>query len=141
MSDTRPERSALAMGILPRLLLVSVFLGVAGGGVVLAKERLVPDEGALPRGLKVDGDPIPAGADLRAVVEARVALLRQRRVRLVLLGGASDGVSDRTLREATLAELGVSVDVERTVARIEALGRGDMMTRIDTHERAARGEI
>jgi vancomycin resistance protein YoaR len=128
-----------------RFVVAGAFLGVVAGGGVWARERLVPEGSALLPGLRVDGVTVPEGTDVRAFVEERAALLRARRVKLVVNGetyGHAKESGARVLGEATLGDLGVTVDVDAVVAAARGVGRDtDLVTAFEERERAARGEI
>jgi vancomycin resistance protein YoaR len=127
----RPRR-ALRVGLVGGLLAA---LGAAAGFV---KVRYLPGDLALA-GLAVDGVVIPDGAPLRgveAVVEEREKALLGREVRLALEG------ADRPVLEATLGELGVLVDVDRTVGTATRVGKeGDLLTRAEAARDAREGRI
>jgi vancomycin resistance protein YoaR len=125
-----PLRIALAAGLL---------VATAGAGA-LARAHYAPSGLTLP-GLTIDGAPVPATltteAELRAWIAERAQLLGARHVRLVIAG---DGA--RVVDEASLAELGVVVDVDRVVARATAIGRDeDLLERIARGRRAREGAL
>jgi vancomycin resistance protein YoaR len=98
---------------------------------------------ALP-GLRLEGSALVEGGDVRAQVEADARALLSRRIRFVTgLDGPNDAAGARgVVAEASLAELGVSIDVDASVARAMSLGRtGDVSTRASDAERARRGSI
>ena len=129
---------------LTRFLIAGAFLGSLAGGAYYARTRWLPSADFMP-GVRVDGEPIPAGADVRAFVEVRAQALRARRVQLVSEATDKerpDGAPAHTLSTATLGELGVEVDVERVVDAVHALGQGaDLATSYELREQARRGEI
>jgi vancomycin resistance protein YoaR len=92
---------------------------------------------ALP-GLRVDGEVIAPGASVDALAHQRADAVTGRRVRLVV----KEGDAVRPLFEATLGELGVTVDVDAAVSRALRLGRqGDLLTRARLADRARRGDL
>lgn len=120
---------------LPFLLSAVVVLAGAGASVAWAHSSYVPGPG-LVEGLRIDGEVLPEGADVRAWVRARAEALLERKVQIQV-----EGVSS-VEEEATLAELGLRVDVDRVVALAEALGHEEALAdRIFTKSRASRGEI
>ena len=129
--------------LLPRVVAVLVFAGVVTGIGAVARIRYLPEGETLP-GLRIDGEAIADGADLRATVELRVAELRARKVRLVAGSAEQAGwpTAARPLAELTLGDLGLEVDVDAVVERARAVGHtGDLLTRVELADRARRGEI
>jgi vancomycin resistance protein YoaR len=129
---------------LPRLSRFALLaaLAVAGGaGAWAAGRRWLPlevagDPGRALPGLRIDGE--AATGDVRAMVEARAHALEGRRVRLVV----REGDAVRPVIEATLGELGVSVDVDAVASRALRLGRSDdLLTCARLADRARRGEL
>ncbi len=109
---------------------------VAGVGFV-ARSRYLPDAVVLP-GVRIDGIGVEPGADVHALVEERAAALQARSVKIV--ERSADG--EHVVTTATLGELGATVDVDATVARVLALGHeGDWLTRAAIAESARRGDI
>src|SRR5579883_2221431 len=98
-----------------RVLSVLFLAGVLAGLGAVARARYLPDGATLP-GLRIDGETVEAGVDLRALVESRVASLRARKVRIVLGGEAGWPAEPKVLPEVTLGELGVDVDVDAVVS-------------------------
>jgi vancomycin resistance protein YoaR len=83
--------------------------------------------------MKIDGALVPEGVDPRAFSAERARVLLSRRVRLVLQ-------DDKPVLEATLEELGVWVDDDRTGAVALRLGKeGDILTRAEAARDARRG--
>jgi vancomycin resistance protein YoaR len=129
---------------LARLVILGTFLGTLASGVVFARARYLPcgfdghcAPGAVLPGLKVDGEAVPALADVRDIAQSHADAILARRVRLVV---ESDG--NRVLDEATLGELGVHVDVEGAVARALAYGQGeDPLSQGTLAERARRRDV
>jgi vancomycin resistance protein YoaR len=119
-------------------------LGLAGaGGAWVAAARWWPlsvhsEPGRALPGLRVDGEPVVEGTSVRGLVEARAQALQGRRVRLVV----RDGDEVRPLVEATLGELGVTVDVDAVTSRALRLGRSeDVLARAKLADRARRGQL
>ncbi len=122
-----------------RLLVVSVLALAAAGGAFVARPRLLPETPVLP-GLRVDGLEIPRGSDARAEVLARKAAFEARKV--TLTGGASGAAGSTETLTASFAELGFTVDEERTLARLAQLGhQGSILERFTVAREAARGEL
>jgi vancomycin resistance protein YoaR len=128
--------------LFPRLLVMAALAGGGAAGAWAASARWWPLElpgretQALP-GLRVDGQPVgPAG--VRALVDAQAATLGQRRVRLVV----REGDVLRPVFEASLAELGVTVDADTVTVRALRVGRtDDLLTRARLADRARRGDV
>ncbi|HEY6459501.1 MAG TPA: VanW family protein [Polyangiaceae bacterium] len=112
-----------------------------GGGAWAASARWLPlvtanapDRG-LP-GLRVDG--VAVSGAVRPVAEARAEALLARRVRLVL----REGDVVKTVVEAPLGDLGVSVDVDAVTSRALRMGRTqDVLERARLADRARRGDL
>src|SRR5580692_5117499 len=146
MKDTRrgrfSRRETDAVKLFPRLLVMAALAGGGAAGAWAASARWWPLElpgretQALP-GLRVDGQPVgPAG--VRALVDAQAATLGQRRVRLVV----REGDVLRPVFEASLAELGVTVDADTVTVRALRVGRtDDLLTRARLADRARRGDV
>jgi vancomycin resistance protein YoaR len=101
-------------------------------GAYGARTHYLPSGVTLP-GLKIDGAPV--SGDVRAFVEARARQVGERRVKLVV-----EGDEGRVLSEASLAELGVRVDVDRAVAVAMGAGHsGDVLERAEATKRARKG--
>ncbi len=128
----RPRRWGLRLGI------VGAFLAAVGGAALFAKLRYLPDAIVLP-GISVDGERVPEGADtdaVRALVEARAKRLLERKVALAMPGEAAPALV------ATLEELGIRVDVERTLSLLLRAGKdGDLITRAEVARDAREGKI
>lgn len=123
-----------------RVTSLLILAGLCAGVGAVARARYLPDAPILP-GLRVDGETVEADGDLRALVEARVALLKARKVKLVIDGEVA-WPKERPLLVATLGELGLEVDIEAVVARAKNLGRGeDLLARIELAERARSGDL
>jgi vancomycin resistance protein YoaR len=114
-------------------VVVAVTLGTALGlgGVAVVEPRLPTSPTVV--GLRVDGEPIAVGSDLRGLVERRAATIASREIVLVSGGDRFD---------FTLAELGIRVDVEATVADALAVGhQGSVVKRLSETATARRGAI
>jgi len=102
-------------------LRVALFVGglsLVGGAALLGTSRCWPDGAVLP-GLRIDGALVPDPVDpqrVRAFAEQRAQLLRSRTISLVLPGTETPAL------RATLEELGLHVDVERTLAIAQSTG-------------------
>jgi vancomycin resistance protein YoaR len=128
----RPRRWGLRIGI------VVAFLGALGGAATLAKLRYLPDAIVLP-GVSVDGERVPDGANadaVRALVEGCARRLLDRKVALEMPG------EDEPVLVATLEDLGIRVDVERTLSLLRRVGKdGDLITRAEAARDARAGKI
>ncbi len=126
------KRWALRLGLIGGLLAV-----VAGASAGL-RAHYLPTAYVVP-GLVVDGEALPAGTDakrLRTIVEAHAATLGGRKVALALPG------AEQPVLEATLAELGLEVDVDETVAIATRIGNTeDAWGRVLTIRQARAGQI
>lgn len=113
-----------------------MLVGLTAGCAIAAKAHYVPDAPVLP-GLSIDGQPVSEGAtadDVSALVDARASDLLRERITLSLPGEAAPAL------EATLEELGVRVDTERTSAvALRAGKRGDLVTRAEAARAAREG--
>lgn len=120
-------------------------LGIAGalvaalvGGALFVRARFLPDTLVVP-GVTIDGERVPDGANaaqIKALVEARAAALRARKVTLALPGKAEP------IHASTLGELGVSIDVDETVAIATRIGKdADLWSRIEIARSARAGKI
>jgi vancomycin resistance protein YoaR len=111
--------------------------GVAGAAAARWWPLLLPGaEGRALPGLRVEGHVLTPDVDVRTEVRAMAQVLRERPVRLVV------GPSKRVIAERSLAELGVTADVEATVAAAMRVGRtGDAAVRARSADRARLGEI
>ena len=117
---------------IPRLLLAGAFLG----GIAFAAyyARAVLPQGDILPGVRVDGVEIPAKVSTRAFIEQRAHALLSRRVRLM----APDDSGGHVLKEATLGELGVEVDVDRVLHAARAIAKGADLVTEHSLVRAAR---
>ena len=126
----RPWRWGLRIG------LTACLFTALGGAAFAAKLRYLPDATVLP-GVAIDGQRVPEGAtpkNVRTLAADRARALLGRKVALTLAG------QERPVLEATLEELGVRVDLDRTVAVALAIGKdGDLITRAEAAEEAREG--
>lgn len=116
-----------------------MLLAIVGGAALAAKARYLPG-GAVLRGVAIDGTALPddAGdeAAVRAFVEARARSVLSKKVALRLDG------RDKPALEATLEELGLEVDLDRTVTTALRVGKdGDLLTRAEATRDAREGRI
>ncbi len=114
-------------------IVVSVAIGtLAGlGGVAYVAPRY-PTSPTL-RGLRVDGTEVSPDSDLRAWLEERNAAFRARPI--VLEGDAGK-------HDATLGDIGASIDVQTTLRAARAKGhQGSLVRRFREAEAARRGEL
>ncbi|TKD00521.1 VanW family protein [Polyangium fumosum] len=113
----RPRRNFLLRGALA--VLVS---GAAALGASAACKHLLPTENAVAKGVRIGGAEAGPGTP-REVAARQARVLLDRRVTLVL--------GEEVALEASLAELGATVDEERLAARLASVGReGDLFTRL-----------
>ncbi len=125
-----PSRSLPAW----RVAAAVALFGAAVGGAVGWARAVLPRGEALAAGLRVGGVEVGPGEDARAVAEARARALLDRRVRLRHGGGI--------VAEASLLELGATVDVDRIAGEAHAVGReGDFVARLDAALEARRGHL
>ncbi|MDF2692288.1 MAG: Vancomycin B-type resistance protein VanW [Labilithrix sp.] len=119
-----------------RIGLTAGMVALVGGAAFGAKLRYLPDAPVLP-GLTLDGAHVPEGA-----TPASVQVLAADRAKLVLARKIALTVDDRAVLETTLDELGVRVDVERTMALALRTGKdGDLITRGEAARDAREGRI
>ncbi|HVJ89942.1 MAG TPA: VanW family protein [Labilithrix sp.] len=126
----RPRRWGLRLG------LTTVFLLGLAGAATGAKVVYLPNSPTLP-GLRLDGERIPEGATpaaVQAIAADRAKAFLGRRVAFKLEG------ESKPVFEGTLEELGVRVDVDRTVALALRAGKdGDLLTRAEAASAAREG--
>ncbi len=123
------------------VMLALAAAGGAGGWAVVARfwPLAVGGQGGhgLP-GLRIGGVSVPEGADVRAFAAARATAFAARHLRLVV----RDEGGVHTVVEASLGELGASVDVDAVTSRALRLGReGDAWTRVRLADRARHGDL
>jgi hypothetical protein len=116
-----------------KVLLASGLLALAGGGAGVAYHRYAP-RSPVVEGLRIDDRRVPDGAPgVVAWMWARRDAVRARTVRFRY---------DSQLFEATLADAGVDVDVEATLAAAEKVGHeGTFWRRLREAKQARSGEI
>ncbi|MCW5836402.1 MAG: hypothetical protein KIS78_28640, partial [Labilithrix sp.] len=118
----RPHRWGLRVGLTAGLL------AILAGGAAGVKLHYLPTGAVLP-GLTVDGERVPeeaTPASVQALAAARARALLGRKIALAL------GGHDKPALEATLEELGVRVDVDRTASLALRAGQdGDLITRAE----------
>ncbi len=125
------------MSIKVRFALCAVWVAFAGTSALLAHRVWVPPEGPIA-GLRVRGEALTQGADTRQFVGEVARQMLDRTVKVTLEGPSGETL----LAEKTLADLGVSADLENTTALIDALGRNaPILERVALARRARRGEI
>jgi vancomycin resistance protein YoaR len=121
-----------------RLALVGGLLALVAGTSAGLRARYLPTAFVVP-GLVIDGETVPAGADakaLRAIVETHAATLAARHVELSMRG------ADKPVIVATLAEMGLQVDVDETVAIASRVGKGgDAWSRVQMVRKARAGQL
>jgi vancomycin resistance protein YoaR len=95
-------------------------------------------EGTALPGLRLGGDRLAEGLQVRPWVEARARDLQGRHVRLVI----REGAAPKVILESTLGAFGVSLDVDAVSARALRLGRtGDLFARARLADRAREGQV
>jgi vancomycin resistance protein YoaR len=126
----RPSRARVAAA-------AALVVAMAASAEV-ARAHYLPGGLTLP-GLTIGGRAVPSldsEAALRAWVAARAAELQSREVDLVVAG------APQAVDQATLGELGVTVDVDRVVARARGAGHTeDLLERADRARRARDGAL
>jgi vancomycin resistance protein YoaR len=126
---------------LPRLCVIAALAAAWAVAMWVACGRWLPlAAGASPErglpGLRVDGQTVTG--EVRELVGERARALEGRRLRLVV----REGDAMRPALEATLGELGVSVDVDAVTARALRLGRAcDLLRCARLADRARRGDL
>jgi vancomycin resistance protein YoaR len=119
---------------LRRALLAAALLGAAAGALAWARHDLLPAEGGVARGVRVGGVPLAAGQTPLAAAQAAAQRALGRRVTLQWAGAP--------LLEATVAELGGTVDVEAVADALDAVGRrGGPFAQLDDVLEARRGAV
>lgn len=117
-----------------RLLAAALVLGAAAGGTFAAARAVLPAEGALAAGLRVDGEAVLDGQSARAVAQDRAARALARKVTLRW--------GERTALTASLADLDATVDTDLLARHLDAVGReGDAVTRLTEALAARAGEV
>src|SRR5262245_54602282 len=108
----------------PRWFTVAALIGAASGASIGGAHALLPAEGAVAKGVRVAGVTVPEGAPAQATAEEAAEALLERRFTFTW--------GDEHLLEASLAELGATVDVGAIAAKIAAIGHeGGLIQRID----------
>ncbi len=108
---------------------IGVVIGL--GGTVAVEPRL--PTAPFVRGLRVGGEQVAEGSDLRARIEARDAAFRDAPVLLK---------HGDTRIDTTYGALGASVDIDATVRAAEAVGHsGSLIKRLRETQAARRGDI
>lgn len=107
--ESNVRRRSRAVGLAALLLCGAA--GAATGGAL----ALLPRDDEIARGLRVAGEDFPAGTSPRAAAQARARDLLARRARLTW--------GDEVVLEASLAELGATVDVDALAGEIASVGR------------------
>ncbi|MFT3769818.1 MAG: VanW family protein [Minicystis sp.] len=117
-----------------RWTLAAALLGATAGALAWARSDLLPAEGTVARGVRLGGVAAGAGQSPHVVAEAAARRALDRRVTLTY-GGAP-------ILEATVADLGGTVDVDALARAAEAVGRrGDVFAQLDEVLEARRGAV
>lgn len=120
---------------LPLFLSSALVFLASSGAAAWAYSHYVPSPGTA-EGLRIDGEPVPTGADLSAFVDEKATALLNHRVTLTI-----DGLPTFQ-EERSLGELGVRVDTERMIRLARAIGHeGGLADRVHDGLRARRGEV
>lgn len=121
-------------GVLLRLGLATTLSGAVVASAVFAERALLPREGAVAEGLRVDGVAVPTGRGAGEVARERAEAALSREI--VLTDGGAP-VLARTARE-----LGATVDVDALERRIASVGHaGSLWDRLDAAGEARRGAL
>jgi vancomycin resistance protein YoaR len=117
-----------------RWITATALLGAAAGTMLWGTRELLPREGELARGVLVGGAAVAAGASAQAVAEAAAQRALAQRVTFTWSGAR--------LVEASLAELGGTVDTRAIAASLAAVGHEEgLFARVDAALQARRGHI
>jgi vancomycin resistance protein YoaR len=117
-----------------RWVLAAALLGAGAGSLAWGAGELFPAEGTVARGVRIGGVAVAQGQDAHAAAEAAARRALDRKVAL--------SWGRETLVEATVAELGGSVDVAALARAAETVGRrGDVFARLDDVLEARRGAV
>ena len=129
-AQRRPRSPAL----IERARWIAALLLCAGAATVAGALAVLPPEGGAARGLRVGGALIPEGGRPRAAVEERARRVLARRIRLTWGG--------EEVLQASLAELGATVDVAAAAAQAARIGHeGGLLERLDAALAARRGGV
>jgi vancomycin resistance protein YoaR len=109
-----------------------------------AVESFAPKDGRLPSGTRLAGQPLTGPdahlATIETIVRRRATELTDRRVAFVV--PKTDAKPERTVATASLSELGVSVDVARTLRWLQSVGSpADFIARFEQARLAERGAV
>lgn len=117
-----------------RWLMAAAILGTAAGASAFCARELLPRPEEAARGLRVGGVALPPGTSPRLAAASAASTLLARRFTFTWEGEA--------VLEASLAELGASVDQETLARRITAPGHvGSIMERLDGALEARSGHV
>jgi len=109
-------------------------LGASAGAMAWGAHALLPAEGEVARGLRVDGVEVADGETPESVAQARARALLERRLEL--------RYGTERAAEVTLEELGATVDVAEIARHVAAVAHGDdLFERIDDALEARRGHV
>jgi hypothetical protein len=127
--EATPRRTIAAW----RWITATALLGAAAGAVIWGSRELLPRAGELARGVLVGGAPAATGASAEIVAEAAAQRALGQRVTFTWNG--------ERLVEASLAELGGTVDTRALAAHLAAVGHEQgLFARIDAALEAQRGQ-
>ena len=130
-SPTAPTHRRVALS---RWAFAAALLGAGAGGLGWAAGELFPGDGAVARGVRLGGVAVSSGQDAQAAAQAAARRALDRRVALTW--------GRDTLVEASVAELGGTVDVASLARAAETIGRrGDFFERLDEILEARRGAV
>lgn len=112
-------------------LLVAV---AAASGAAFGARSVLPNDGAVARGVRVGGAPIKPGSTPKEAAEEQARRLLDKRVEIRWQG-------ERVL-DASLADLGAAIDTDAIAERVRAIGHeGDIFARLDESLQARAGLI
>ncbi len=129
--DAAPHRRTIAAR---RWITATALLGAAAGTAIWSSRELLPRADELARGVLVGGAPVAAGASAEAAAEAAAQRALGQQVTFTWSG--------ERLVEASLAELGGTVDTGALAAHLAAVGHeAGLFARIDAALEARRGHL
>lgn len=125
------------MNIRVRIAIAAGWVVLAGASAAVVYRVWVPKDGPIA-GLRLTGEALVEGCSTVPFVEANAKRLLDHRVEVVVEGPNGETV----VAEKTMAELGVHIDIEATVAMLDSVGKdASFLERVELASRARRGEI
>lgn len=117
-----------------RGIAIGIVAAAAAGSAALGARAILPGEGAIARGVTVNGASLQDGAGAREAARGEAARLLDRRIELRMDG-------ERVL-DTTPAALGATVDEGALAEHLFGIGRrGDVFARLEEALTARRGEL